>query len=104
MAVLVIVGFLIAAKSVSGQRPYYTATSTNLVLPREKATFDATIETQSLESSEGKSRPGSALPFTLPANVDLFVMLMKSRSTRERIATQFFDRLAVVANLVGFGA
>lgn len=90
---LTALGLLIAVKNVIEIVPFYTATSVNLVLPREKASFDASIETSSLESSEGKSRPGSALPFTLPANVDLFVMLMKSRGTLERIATQFFDRL-----------
>lgn len=73
--------------------PEYTATSVSLVLPREKAGFDASIETGSLETSEAAPRAGSAMPFTLPPNVDLYVMLMKSRSTLDRVAEIFASRL-----------
>ena len=93
--VLVILALTAAAVVylLSGLIPEYTASSIGLVLPRDKSQFDASIATGSLETSESSPRSDSSLPFTLPPNVDLYVLLMKSRSTLTRIADQFESEL-----------
>lgn len=79
--------------------PEYTATSVSVILPREKPVFDASIATASFETTEARPRSGSALPFTLPSNVDMYVMLMKSRGNLERVAEQFVDELIEIEEM-----
>ena len=83
----------LAVHQLRGIVPEYTATSVSLVLPRDKASFDASVDTGSLETSESTPRQGASASFTLPPNVDLYVMLMKARSNMERVAEQFSERL-----------
>ena len=93
IVILVFLGGLLAVYSIQNARPFYTASAVGVLLPREKPLIDATVDTGSLETTQDVARRSSSASLTLPPNSDLYLTLLKSSSTLEKLAERFADQL-----------
>ena len=93
ITVTVLLAGYMAHKKVTTTPSFYRSSADALLMSREKSTFDANIDTQSLETTEGVGRSGSSAPNALPANSSLYVTLMTSRGCLEQLVEEFKDRL-----------
>lgn len=72
--------------------PTYTASAVAVLLPREKAIIDASIDTSSLETTDDRASRGSAGVLMLPPNPTLYTTIINSRAVLTEIATKYNDR------------
>ncbi len=72
--------------------PSYTASAVAVLLPREKAIIDASIDTSSLETTDDRASRGSAGSLMLPPNPTLYTTIINSRAVLTEIATKYNDR------------
>ncbi|MEM7309594.1 MAG: hypothetical protein AAF682_23160 [Planctomycetota bacterium] len=93
LAALMGLGMFNAYRSIRTAEPFYTASAVAVLLPREKPLIDATVDTGSLETTQDVARRSSTASLTLPPNADLYLTLLKSSSTLEKLAERFAEEL-----------
>lgn len=74
--------------------PVYEASAVAVLLPREKAMLDASIDTSSLETSDDRASRSNAGNLMLPPNPALYTTIIHSRAVLEEIAVRFQDQLS----------
>ena len=67
-------------------KPFYQASGTIVLLPREKPILNMAAQSDSLESTDDTARRAPAASLTLPPNPDLYITLMKSGALASRIS------------------
>lgn len=82
MALAAIIGLFFAA----GAKPFYRASSTVVLLPREKPILDLSVQSSSVETSEDAAKRSSSATLTLPPNPDLYISIIRSREVTETVA------------------
>ena len=83
--------------------PFYEASATIVLLPREKPILDIAAQSESLESSDETARRAQASSLTLPPNPDLYITLMHSGSLCERISQRLAPAYVLSASQVRHG-
>ena len=71
----------------------YRSSTDAVLLPREKPIVDLQVMASSVETSEDSAKRADSGSLMLPAQTDLYISLMGSRSVLERIAREFESRL-----------
>lgn len=74
--------------------PVYEASAVAVLLPREKAMLDASIDTSSIETSDDRASRSNAGNLMLPPNPALYTTIIHSRAVLEEIAMRFQDQLS----------
>lgn len=74
--------------------PVYEASAVAVLLPREKAILDASIDTSSIESSDDRASRSNAGNLMLPPNPALYTTIIHSRAVLEEIGIHFKDQLS----------
>lgn len=74
--------------------PVYEASAVAVLLPREKAILDASIDTSSIETSDDRAGRSSTGNLMLPANPTLYTTIINSQAVLQEIALQFKDQLS----------
>ena len=89
----------VAVGVVSGYRaqPFYSASATFVLLPREKPILDLTVQSASVETSEDAAKRSSSATLTLPPNPDLYSTLIRSSDITEQVA----ERVAANSSFEG---
>ncbi len=88
---LIIAGVLVVA-AVGGltagylSEPFYRASATFVLLPREKPVLDVAVQSASIETSDDAAKRSDAATLTLPPNPELYTSLIRSASVAERVA------------------
>lgn len=72
----------------------YEASAVAVLLPREKAILDASIDTSSIETSDDRAGRSSTGNLMLPANPALYTTIINSRAVLQEIARKFKDQLS----------
>ncbi len=72
----------------------YRSSSVVLLMSREKPVFDVSVDTGSLETTEDAAKREATGSLMLPANPDLYITLLNSRSVLQGITDRFGDRLS----------
>lgn len=73
--------------------PVYKASAVAVLLPREKAILDATIDTSSIETSDDRANRGDSGNLMLPPNPTLYTTIIHSRSVASELAIRFSNEL-----------
>ena len=76
--------------------PFYEASSTFVLLPREKPVLDLAVQSASVESVEDSAKRSTAATLTLPPNPELYTTLIRSAQVRSRVAEAIGSDQAVV--------
>lgn len=82
MAVAIGIGYVAAAKA----DPFYRASATIVLLPREKPILDLSVQSASVETSEDAAKRSSSATLALPPNPDLYTTLIRSANVIERVS------------------
>ncbi len=72
--------------------PYYSASATFVLLPREKPVLDLTVQSASVETSEDAARRSASATLTLPPNPDLYTSLIRSSDVAQQVAARLGER------------
>jgi uncharacterized protein involved in exopolysaccharide biosynthesis len=89
---IIFIGLSLGFYRLSKMPSIYTASAVAVLLPREKAVLDASIETSSIETTDdraGKSATGSLM---LPPNPTLYTTIIMSTAVLTEIATKYNNR------------
>ena len=70
----------------------YSASAVGILLPREKAILDATIDTSSMETSDDRAGKSGAGSLMLPPNPTLYITMIYSPAVLTEIATKYNHR------------
>lgn len=71
----------------------YRSSAVAVLLPREKPLFDVAVDSGTLETSEDGAKRESTGSLMLPANPELYITLIKSRSVMQEVAEAFDQKL-----------
>lgn len=66
--------------------PFYRASSTFVLLPREKPILDLTVQSTSVETAEDGAKRSASATLTLPPNPDLYTTLIRSGEVASGVA------------------
>ena len=90
---IMMIGISLGSFRLSRMPKIYTASAVAVLLPREKAVIDASIDTSSLETSDDSVTRGSG-SLMLPPNPALYVTIIHSPAVLTEIATKYNDRFS----------
>lgn len=65
--------------------PFFTASGTFVLLPREKPIIDLSVQSSSVETAEDAAKRSDAATLTLPPNPDLYTTLIRSGDAAQRV-------------------
>jgi len=88
---ILFIGTSLGALRLSRMPSIYTASAVAVLLPREKAMIDASVDTSSVDTSDDSVSRGSG-SLMLPANPSLYVTIIHSPAVLTEIANKFNDR------------
>lgn len=86
---IVITGSILGLVRLMKMEPVYEASAVAVLLPREKAILDATIDTSSIEASDDRASRGSSGNLMLPPNPSLYTTIINSRPLLTELAAEF---------------
>jgi uncharacterized protein involved in exopolysaccharide biosynthesis len=89
---IILIGLSLGVYRLSKMPSIYTASAVAVLLPREKATLDASIDTSSLETSDDRAGKSGAGSLMLPPNPSLYTTIILSRAVLTEIATKYNHR------------
>ena len=103
-----IIVILISVVSISAAnwfmiKPFYQASGTIVLLPREKPILDIAARSDSLESTDDTARRAPSASLTLPPNPDLYITLMKSGDLASRISQRLKPMHDLTASQIRHG-
>ncbi len=67
-------------------KPFYRASATFVLLPREKPVLDVAVQSASIETSDDAAKRSDSATLTLPPNPELYTSLIRSASVAQRVA------------------
>ena len=87
LLILAIVGasICIGYLGAQGSPPFYSASGTFVLLPREKPIIDLSVQSASVETAEDGAKRSDAATLTLPPNPDLYATLLRSGDAAQRV-------------------
>jgi uncharacterized protein involved in exopolysaccharide biosynthesis len=91
---IMILGSIAGILRLASMPQVYSASAVAVLLPREKAIIDASIDTSSIETSDDRASRSSAGSLMLPPNPALYTTIIDSRAVLEEIARRFSDQLS----------
>ncbi|CAA6690754.1 MULTISPECIES: Wzz/FepE/Etk N-terminal domain-containing protein [unclassified Lentimonas] len=91
---IMVVGSIAGILRLASMPQVYSASAVAVLLPREKAIIDASIDTSSIETSDDRASRSSAGNLMLPPNPALYTTIIHSRAVLEEIALRFSDQLS----------
>ena len=94
VVIIMIVGSIVGSLRLASMPQVYSASAVAVLLPREKAIIDASIDTSSIETSDDRASRSSAGNLMLPPNPALYTTIIHSRAVLEEIALRFSDKLS----------
>lgn len=89
---IVCIGSLLGLIRLMQMPPVFTASAVAILLPREKAIIDASIDTSSIETTDDRASRGSAGSLMLPPNPTLYTTIINSHAVLSEIAAKYNDR------------
>jgi capsule polysaccharide export protein KpsE/RkpR len=92
--IIMILGSIAGILRLASMPDVYSASAVAVLLPREKAMMDASIDTSSIETSDDRASRSSAGSLMLPPNPALYTTIIDSRAVLEEIARRFSDQLS----------
>jgi capsule polysaccharide export protein KpsE/RkpR len=92
--IIMVVGSIAGILRLASMPDVYSASAVAVLLPREKAIMDASIDTSSIETSDDRASRSSAGNLMLPPNPALYTTIIHSRAVLEEIARRFSDQLS----------
>lgn len=91
--VIVAVGIVLGGFRLFTLPKVYKASAVAVLMPREKPSLDAAIDTSSIETSGDRASRSASGNLMLPPNPTLYTTLINSRAVIEKLAQKFSDRL-----------
>lgn len=91
--VIVAIGIVLGGVRLFTLPKVYKASAVAVLMPREKPSLDATIDTSSIETSGDRASRSASGNLMLPPNPTLYTTLINSRAVIEKLAHKFGDRL-----------
>ena len=86
VAFVMIAAVSLGALAAYRAEPFYSASATFVLLPREKPILDLTMQSASVETSEDAAKRSSSATLTLPPNPDLYATLIRSSGITEQVS------------------
>jgi len=93
VALIVLIGLGAGIYQMVAARPFYTASSVVLLLPREKPNLDVSVTTGSLETGMDNAKRDTTGALMLPPDPELYMTLLMAKSTLMAVAGKFEARL-----------
>ena len=87
MTICVMAGFTAAICT----PPFYEASSTIVLLPREKPVLDLSVQSQLVETAGDEAKRSPSATLSLPPNPDLYTTLIRSGAVTQRVADALHD-------------
>lgn len=82
------IGLMMAQRA----QPFYQASTTFVLLPREKPILDLAVQSSSIETAEDAAKRADSATLTLPPNPDLYTSLIRSGEVTQRVAKSLEER------------
>lgn len=94
LVIAVVLGVAVLGGLAAGyvSEPFYRASATFVLLPREKPVLDVAVQSASIETSEDAAKRSDAATLTLPPNPELYTTLIRSSAVAERVAQAVADQ------------
>jgi len=91
---IIVLGMLIGIIRLAQMPQTYEASAVAVLLPREKAVVDASIDTSSVESTDDRAGRSNAGNLMLPPNPNLYSTIIMSRAVLNEISEKYDEQLS----------